>query len=189
MAAAGTSERRCQQQAQGHDCLRSSCMQSSPAGPLLLPVCRFFQTVRDQFLALLSAPDVSLAGLVEAMTRLLTERCAASTAQPRRMDGDLVSRMLSRIFSHEDPVYQRVCLLGPLMSVNLSDTGSHTGCAACFSSDTCRLGVCPQAQWRRAGPGCEQCWLGDRVCHPLSAGPPACAHASPAAADMVLLSC
>ena len=73
------------------------------------PQClrRFFQTVRDEFLALLSAPDVSLSGLVDAMTRLLTERCSADQSQTRRMDADLVSRMLSRIFSHEDPVYQR----------------------------------------------------------------------------------
>ena len=63
--------------------------------------------MRDEFLALLSAPDVSLSGLVDAMTRLLTERCSANQLQTRRMDADLVSRMLSRIFSHEDPVYQR----------------------------------------------------------------------------------
>ena len=67
--------------------------------------------MRDQFLALLSAPDVSMSGLVEAMTRLLTERSAAERAPPRKLEPELVSRMLGRIFSHEDPVYQRVRLL------------------------------------------------------------------------------
>lgn len=75
---------------------------------------RFYGAVRDRFSALLAQADVSMPALVAELDALLQARCAATTALPGAGAGggsgdrELVGRLLARIFSTEDPVYQKV---------------------------------------------------------------------------------
>ncbi|KAK9810347.1 hypothetical protein WJX72_009152 [[Myrmecia] bisecta] len=87
---------------------------------------RFYVAVKERLSSLLAQPDVRMDVLIEAMAALLAERCSSAGSGPSGSspsstsvtlsggpgggsgDSELVARMLGRIFSTSDPVFQKV---------------------------------------------------------------------------------
>lgn len=80
---------------------RADCIVALACG-----ACSFFAAVKSRFLSLLAAPGVQLPQLMQAMGMLLSQRLGLVELSPE--DEDMVSRLLSRVFAVDDPIYQKV---------------------------------------------------------------------------------